>query len=118
MGFSDTITIYSHRESRLPRAPMTICDQTFKLVVEHLEALNYDGPVGLSCDDSKLLSSLRLYWDGQKKAHFLVGAVGGPIEVPDPDDIKTLMSDPNVEKGTKVQWLIFFHVILFFNATQ
>jgi hypothetical protein len=77
-------------------------------VVEHLDSLNYNGPVGLSCDDSKLLASLRLYWDGKKKAHFLVSAVGGPIEVPDPDDIKTLMSDQNIEKGTKVQSLPFF----------
>lgn len=81
---------------------MTICDRMFELVAEHLEALDYYGPVGLSCDDSKLLGSLRLYWDGKKKIHFLVGAVGGPIEVPNPDDIKTLMSDPNVEKATKV----------------
>src|SRR5258705_12918369 len=103
MGFL-TLDCYicSHRESRQLCAPMTICDQTFKLVVEHLEAPDYDGPVDLSCDDSKLLSSLRLYWDGQKKAHFLIGAVGGPIEVPNPDNIKILMSDPNIEKATKV----------------
>ena len=86
---------------------MTICDQTFELVVEHLEALNYNGPVGLSCDDTKLLASLRLYWDGKKKKHFLVGAVGGPLEVPDPDDIKPLMSDPNIEKATKVWFACF-----------
>lgn len=82
---------------------MTICERTFELVVEHLDAVNYDGPVCLSCDDTKLLSALRLYWDGNKKAHFLVGAVGGPIKVPNPDDIKSLMSDPTIEKGTKVR---------------
>ena len=85
---------------------MTICDKTFDLVTEHLEAVDYDGPVGLSCDDTKVLGALRLYWDGDKKKHFLVGAVGGPIEVPDPDEIKSLMSDPTIMKGTKVQILL------------
>ena len=81
---------------------MTIYDRNFELVVEHLNAVNYDGPVCLSCDDTKLRSALRLYWDGKKNAHFLVGAIGGPIEVPNPDDIKTIMSDPTIVKGTKV----------------
>ena len=82
---------------------MTISDRNFELVVEHLNALNYDGPVCLSCDDTKLRSALRLYWDGEKNAHFLVGAVGGPIEVPNPEDFKTIMSNPMIMKGTKVR---------------
>lgn len=80
---------------------MTICEKTFELVVEHLAAVNYNGPVALSCDDSKLFSSLRLYFDGNENKHYLVGAVGGPILVPNPDDIKTVMSDPTVVKATK-----------------
>lgn len=82
---------------------MNISDRTFELVIEHLHAVNYNGPVCLSCDDTKLLSTLRLYWDGEKMAHFLVGSVGGPIEVPNPDDIKCIMSDPTIVKATKVQ---------------
>jgi hypothetical protein len=97
-----TDAFISHQESRKPRIPMAICDRTFDLVTEHLKALHYDGPVCLSCDDTKLLSSLILYWDGEKKAHFLVGAVGGLIEVPDPNNIKGLMSDPKIVKAMKV----------------
>ena len=82
---------------------MTISNRNFELVVEHLNALNYDGPVCLSCNDTKLCSALCLYWDGKKNTHFLVGAVGGPIEVPNPDDFKTIMSNPMIMKGTKVR---------------
>jgi hypothetical protein len=95
--------IHRQKESRQPRVPMTICDRTFDLVVEYLEAVNYEGPLALSCDDSKLFASLRLYWDNKEEKHFLVGAVGGPILVPNPDDIKALMSDPSVVKAVKVR---------------
>ena len=107
----DLLFILLHRlkESRQPRVPMTICERTFDLVVNHLQAVNYDGPVALSCDDFKLFSSLRLYWDGEVEKHYLVGAVGGPILVPNPDDIKALMSDPKLVKATKVS-LVFVSV--------
>jgi len=84
---------------------MTICDRTFDLVVNHLRAVNYEGPVALSCNDSKLFASLWLYWDGEEEKHYLGGAVGGPILVPNPDDIKALMSDPKLVKATEVSLL-------------
>jgi hypothetical protein len=98
--------LHRQKEARQPRLPMTICEKTFELVVEHLAAVNYDGPVALSCDDSKLFGSLRLYFDGNENKHYLVGAVGGPILVPNLDDIKTVMSDPTVVKATKVSPII------------
>jgi hypothetical protein len=93
-------------EAHQPRLPMTICEKTFELVIEHLAAVDYNGPVALSCDDSKLFGSLRLYFDGNKNKHYLVGAVGGPILVPKPHDIKTVMSDPTVVKATKVSPIV------------
>jgi hypothetical protein len=85
---------------------MTVCEKTFDLVADHLSALNYTGPVALSCDDTKLHGSLRLYWDGEKEAHFLVGAVGGPIQILDPDEIKAMMADPAVVKASKVRVIV------------
>ena len=85
---------------------MTICDRTFELVVEYLAAVNYEGPITLSCDNTKLLSALRIYWDSEKESHFLVGAVGGPIQVPDPDNVKALMNDPTLMKATKVSHIL------------
>ncbi|KAJ7909891.1 hypothetical protein B0H13DRAFT_1616161 [Mycena leptocephala] len=76
------------KQAREPRFPMDISDRNFKLAAEHLQALNYDGPVNLSCDDTKLFPSFRLYWDNDKKSHFLVGATDGPLRVADPDQVK------------------------------
>lgn len=95
----------NHRqmESRQPKVPMTICNKTFDLVVQRLKALDYTGPTCLSCDDTKLLSGLRLYWDGEEMAHYLVGAVGGPIFVPDIDNLQSFMTDTSIVEGKKVR---------------
>ena len=82
--------------------PLDICPETFTRVKKRLNAVEYPGPVGLSCDDTKLLSGLRLYWDGSKKKHVLVGGTDGPIEIANPDDIEAIMNDPDIAKGTKV----------------
>lgn len=88
---SCTDTCSRLKESRQPCVPMIICEKTFQLVADHLNALSYDGPVCLSCDDTKLLSAFRLYHDSEKKADFLVGAVGGPLFVPNADEIKSII---------------------------
>lgn len=81
---------------------MTICEETFNLVAQRLKSLDYTGPTCLSCDDTKLLSGLHLYWNGEEKAHYLVGGVGGPIFVPDIDNLQALMTDPTIVEGKKV----------------
>ncbi|KAF8167513.1 hypothetical protein B0H34DRAFT_854442 [Crassisporium funariophilum] len=86
------------KEAREPCFPMDICLQTFELVDDHLKALDYDGPLGLSCDDTKLFATFRLYWDSKEKAHFLVGGVDGPIRVADPENIKQVIRDAKAEK--------------------
>ena len=90
-------------EARQPRFPMEIGAKTFELVTAHLTSLNYDGPVGLSCDDTKLFSSMRLYWDSIQQTHCLVGAVGGPLRLADPDQMREVMANPEVIKATKVR---------------
>ncbi|KAJ6615027.1 hypothetical protein B0H10DRAFT_2220789 [Mycena sp. CBHHK59/15] len=91
------------KEAREPRFPMDISDRNFKLAAEHLAALNYDGPVNLSCDDTKLFPSFRLYWDGEKKAHFLVGGTDGPLRVSDPDQVKAVIAEAKAKKATKIR---------------
>ncbi|KAJ3816326.1 hypothetical protein F5880DRAFT_1456516, partial [Lentinula raphanica] len=90
-------------ESRQPKLPMNISSETFKLVKKHLQALQYQGPVSISCDDSKLQPMLRLYWDGVKQRYFLVGGVDGPREVLDADNIQQLLNDPSIVLGTKLR---------------
>ncbi|KAF8207331.1 hypothetical protein K438DRAFT_1962263 [Mycena galopus ATCC 62051] len=89
------------KEAREPRFPMDISDRNFKLAAEHLQALKYDGPVNLSCDDTKLFPSFRLYWDKDKKSHFLVGGSDGPLRVADPDQVKGVIADAKAAKATK-----------------
>lgn len=82
---------------------MTICDRTFELVKEQLLQIGYTGPTALSCDDTKLFSALRMYWDGEQQSHFIVGAVNGPIRVVTPEEVEATMNDPAIDKGTKVR---------------
>ncbi|KAF7978464.1 hypothetical protein HWV62_672 [Athelia sp. TMB] len=81
---------------------MEICDRSFELVDAHLDALGYSGPVGLSCDDTKLFPDWRLYWDGKEKSHFLVGGTEKPMHVADPDSLRKMIEDMDLEKATKL----------------
>lgn len=87
---------------------MDISPQTFKLVADYLQALDYDGPVALSCDDTKLFATYRLYWDAEKKSYFLVGGTGGPIPVADPNSVKQVIKAAQSVKATKVCAIILF----------
>lgn len=91
---------------------MEICDQTFELVAEHLKTINYNGPLGLSCDDTKLFSTFRLYWDSNEKSYFLVGGVDGPLRVADADSVKEAISLAKAQKATKVSWPFIYTVTL------
>ncbi|THG93503.1 hypothetical protein EW026_g7748 [Hermanssonia centrifuga] len=90
-------------EGKAPKMPMTICDRSFELVAQELQVLKYDGPVALSWDDTKLLPVFRLCWDPEQKAHFLIGAVKGPIRVADPEMARTVADDASHVLGTKVR---------------
>jgi hypothetical protein len=81
---------------------MKICDKLFELVSDHLATLDFDGPLGLSCDDTKLHSTFRLFWDSDKQAHYLVGATDGPLLVLDPDNVKEVIESAQERKATKV----------------
>ncbi|KAF8239658.1 hypothetical protein L208DRAFT_1374531 [Tricholoma matsutake] len=82
---------------------MEICERSFELVVKHLAALNYTGPVGLSCDDTKLFSAMCLYWDAEQKSHFLVGGVDGLYHVANADQVKSVLETANIQKAAKIR---------------
>lgn len=81
---------------------MEICNRTFDLVEDHLKSLGHTGPVGLSCDDTKLFSSLRLYWDADQDSYFLIGGVDGPYRVADPESVKNVIAEGKIKQATKV----------------
>ncbi|KAF4618011.1 hypothetical protein D9613_012841 [Agrocybe pediades] len=89
-----------NQSSKQPRFPMEICDRSFKLVVKHLESLRYTGPVGLSCDDSKLFATFRLYWDPEQRSYFLLGGDSGPLRVADPDAEAEVIKESNANKAS------------------
>jgi hypothetical protein len=75
-----------------------------------LNTLNFDGPVGLSCDDTKLFATFRLFWDAETSSYSLVGGSNGPLRVADPDDVKRLIEESKTEKATKVS-LYFIRLV-------
>ena len=89
---------------------MDICDRTFELVTDHLNSLDYNGPVGLSCDDTKLFSTFRLFWDDKEDSYMLVGGIDGPLRVADPDSVQKVIEQKNAKKATKVSFLDVFSI--------
>ena len=86
----------------MPRFPTTICDRTFELASDYVKSIHYNGPVALSCDDTKLRPVLRTYWDAVKECHFIVGTTGDPIAVEDDSLIRELVASAKKDAATKV----------------
>ncbi|KAF8166954.1 hypothetical protein BJ912DRAFT_1149772 [Pholiota molesta] len=91
------------KEARQPRFPMGITERNFELVEDHLKSLDYDGPLALSCDDTKLFATFCLYWDSDKNSYFLAGGTDGPLRVTDPESVKEVIETAKAEKATKVR---------------
>ncbi|KAG8700389.1 hypothetical protein FRC08_004733 [Ceratobasidium sp. 394] len=92
------------QRSRQPSFPIGVTDENVIRAVEYLNKLNYTGPVGLSCDDTQLLSKFSPYYDGQKNKWYLLGGVGEPIEIDDEvDGVEKRVADAteNSELATK-----------------
>ena len=85
------------KDGRQPHFPMEICARSFELVSDHLKVLDFDGPLSLSCNDTKLHSTFHLYWDSDKQAHFLVRAMDGPLLVLDPENVKEVIESAKVQ---------------------
>ena len=64
--------------------------------------LSYAGPVGLSCDDTKLSPALQPYWDRDAGCYFILGGTGDPVRVPDVESFRELIEEAGVTKATKV----------------
>jgi hypothetical protein len=67
-----------------------------------MNSIHYNGPVVLSCDDTKLHAILRTYWDAGKECHYIVGTTGDPIAVEDESLIQELVASAKKDAATKV----------------
>ena len=79
-----------------------IHDRAFDLVRDNLIMLKYDGPVGLSCDDTKLMAAFHPYYDQKHDAHFILGNTGEPYQLIDPDAFQNVLDSGILEKAMKV----------------
>lgn len=64
--------------------------------------LNYDGPLGLSCDDTQLLAALRPYYDSKTGKHYVLGGTDGPMLLAEPDKFQEVLKEGQIEKASKV----------------
>lgn len=84
---------------------MSINERTFRIAENYVKSLGYDGPVALSCDDTKLHPAYRTYWDAERQMHFLVGGTGDPIAIASVEELRSVISDGKIMKASKVRSL-------------
>jgi len=77
--------------------------KTFQLAQDHLKKIDYDGPVALSCDDTKLLASFRPYYDKELDGYFVMGHVGKPFRLLDPTSFSEITDTNGLEKASKLR---------------
>ncbi|KAI0671454.1 hypothetical protein C8Q78DRAFT_1153176 [Trametes maxima] len=98
-----TIRHLKRTQNATPRFPLIVGPQTFEAVETYLKNLKYTGPVGISCDDTKLHAAFRTYWDAKKQVHMVVGGTEEPRAVADVNELQAFLSNPEHTKATKVR---------------
>lgn len=100
-----------HRVQRVREGgfPIGLQDRCWDLVAERLDVYGYTGPVGLSCDDTKLFAAFRPYYDRSRNVYYLLGSTGEPLEIRDPEDLARTIKEGNLQKATKVCPDLPFH---------
>ena len=99
------------KDAHEPCAPVGISDHTFELVDQHLNSLGYDRMTALSWDDTKITPASRLYWDAEKKAHFVVGGEGEPLRVTNPDGLKKILDNADFVKASHYLRALGLHLM-------
>ncbi|KAI0070186.1 hypothetical protein K474DRAFT_1713553 [Panus rudis PR-1116 ss-1] len=92
-----------YNEARQPRFPIGITERTFSLLIEHINMIDYNGPVCLCVDDTKLHPALRPFYDKDDDAFYILGCAGEPLRVADPDRLDEYIQDANQKKAQKLR---------------
>jgi len=82
---------------------MGISEKTFQLAHDHLKQIDYNGPVALSCDDTKLLASFCPYFDKELDGYYVMGHVGKPFQLLDPSSFNDITGNSDLEKASKLR---------------
>lgn len=86
---------------------MGISDKTFQLTRDHLKQIDYDGPVALGCNDTKLLASFRPYFDKELDGYSVMGHVGKPLRLLDPSSFSDITGNNDLEKASKLRLCVY-----------
>jgi hypothetical protein len=69
-----------------------------------MTSIDYNGPVALGCDDTKLHPSLQVHWDDSISEHILIGTtLQTKIIVANPDILRTLLTQYKDSVAKKVR---------------
>lgn len=98
----------SATESKREKFPIEPCQRSYTMVRNYLDSINYAGPVGLSCDDTKLFAAFRPYWNAIEDTYYVVGCTGLPLRIANIEEFQHHLQRGQMEKATKVS-LIFTH---------
>ncbi|EIW74508.1 hypothetical protein CONPUDRAFT_159809 [Coniophora puteana RWD-64-598 SS2] len=85
-----------------PRFPCGIDDRNIKMAVNYLKSVGVD-VASLSCDDTKLHPSLRVFWDVEHQGHVLVGSSEEPRLVANPAELEEALKELQGKKATKLR---------------
>ncbi|KAL1715092.1 hypothetical protein EV715DRAFT_208265 [Schizophyllum commune] len=93
-------------QAKQPRLPIGLqTSRGAELVLEYFVRLRYYGPVALSCDDTKVLCSLNVYFDNARQCYFVIGHTGEEIPIADPAAFRGII--PNLTAATKLRlWVV------------
>ncbi|KAJ7839111.1 hypothetical protein B0H14DRAFT_3458876 [Mycena olivaceomarginata] len=98
-----------NRESKRPRFPIGITDETFDNLKNYCDSYGYppNYPLCISVDDTKLLPAMHPIYNGPEKTWMLVGLPGTKqLTVATPDELERLM-DMDHSPATKLRlWAI------------
>ena len=78
---------------------MGLQEHCWDLVKEHMQIYNYSGPVGLSCDETKLFAAFHPYFDCCCNVYYLLGNTGELLEINDPEDFADVMREGEFEES-------------------
>ncbi|RDX45703.1 hypothetical protein OH76DRAFT_1486179 [Lentinus brumalis] len=77
------------------------------IAIEYLDLLEYAGPVGLSCDDTKLVPGLDPVYDKDRNGFVVLGGVGDPMPVADPEELNAAIAAGRIAKAEKLRlWVM------------
>jgi len=78
-----------------------ICIENVNKLKDTLNGYGYDGPVGLSWDDTELEPSISVYQDGNNSV-LVLGGVNGPLKVTSLLDYDKIVENANLVEADKV----------------